>query len=254
MGGVELEMGERNQHGLGRYVPQDVRREIRSRCGFGCVLCGLAYYDYEHFDPDFKDAKEHNANGMTLLCMQCNQKRARGTLSAASVARANENPKCKQQGFASELFDFGPDPIEVRFAGVTFTDCETLIQIRGVNLLSFRAPEQPGAPLLLSGFFSDVTGATTLKIVDNEWSAGDENWDVEVEGPRITIRRGLGDVALQIRVHPPHALAVEKIDMEFEGYFLKGTEETLSYSMDGKSWSKLTAVSIQGCKVGIMFA
>lgn len=244
-------MAERNQHGLGRYVPQDVRREIRSRCGFGCVLCGLAYYDYEHFDPDFKDAKEHNPNGMTLLCMQCNQKRARGTLSAATVARANENPKCKQQGFASELFDFGPEPIEVKFAGVSFIDCNTLIRVDGVNILSFRPPEEPGTPVLLTGFLADTTGATTLTINDNVWSAGDENWDVEAVGQKITIRRGPGDIALQIRVMPPHALAIESIDMQFEGWFIKGDEKTLNISQDGKHWSSFSTCSMRSCDIGI---
>lgn len=244
-------MAERNQHGLGRYVPENVRREVRSRCGFGCVLCGLAYYDYEHFDPDFKDAKSHHPAGMTLLCMQCNQKRARGTLSAATVARANENPKCKQQGFTSELFDFGPDPIEVRFAGVTFVDCKVLIQVRGIDLLSIRPPEEPGMLVLLSGFLADTTGATTLKIVDNVWSAGDENWDVEVVGPRITIRRGPGDIALKVRVIPPNGIAIEKIDMQFEGYFLQGNEESLRISTDGKSWNTFSSVGVRGCGVGI---
>ncbi len=244
-------MGERNQYGLGRYVPQDVRREIRSRCGFGCVLCGLAYYDYEHFDPDFKDATEHNPKGMTLLCMQCNQKRARGTLSAATVARANDNPKCKQQGFASELFDFGVESIEVKFAGVSFVNCKVLIQIYGVDILSFSPPAEIGSPVLLSGLLSDVTGATTLKIVDNVWYAGDENWDVEVEGARVTIRRALGEIALQLKVYPPHALAIERIDMQFEGYFLKGNEDTLSISTDGKNWSEFTGCSVHNCGVGI---
>lgn len=246
-------MGERNQHGLGRYVPQAVRREIRSRCGFGCVICGLAYYDYEHFDPDFKDAKEHNPAGMTLLCMQCNQKRARGTLSSQTVALANQAPKCRQQGFASELFDFSSEPIEVKFAGVSFYNCRTLIRVSGVDLLSFKPPEEPGTPVLLSGYLSDITGATTLKIVDNIWSAGEENWDVEVKGQRIIFRRSPSDIALQIRVAPPHALAVEIINMEFEGYHLNGNEQTLAYSRDGTSWSTLTAVSISGCDVGIAF-
>lgn len=244
-------MAERNQHGLGRYVPRDVRREVRVRCGFGCVICGLAYYDYEHFDPDFKDAKEHNPEGMTLLCMQCNQKRARGTLSAATVARANDNPVCKQQGFASELFDFGPDPIEVRFAGVSFVDCKVLIQVHGVDLLSVRPPEEPGSPVLLSGFLADATGATTLKIVDNVWSAGDENWDVEVVGPLITIRRGPADIALQVRTLPPRAIAIERIDMLFEGYFLSGDENVLRISADGKNWSTFSSIGMHGCGVGI---
>jgi hypothetical protein len=185
--------------------------------------------------------------------MQCNQKRARGTLSAQTVALANKAPKCKQQGFASELFDFSPDPIEVKFAGVSFYNCSTLIRVSGVDLLSFKAPEEPGTPVLLSGYFSDITGATTLKIVDNVWSAGEENWDVEVQGPRITFRRAPGDIALQILVAPPHSLVIESIDMEFEGYYLKGSEHTLAYSQDGISWSTLTAVSISDCNVGIAF-
>lgn len=244
-------MGERNQHGLGRYVPMDVRREIRTRCGFGCVICGLAYYDYEHFDPDFKDAKEHKAEGMTLLCMQCNQKRARGTLSAATVARANAHPKCKQQGFASELFDFGLEPIEVKFAGASFVDCGTLIQVRGVDLLSFKPPAEPGSPFLLSGLLSDATGATTLRIVDNEWFAGDENWDVEVVGPLITIRRGVGDIALQVRVMPPHALVIERVDMQCEGVFIKGEGDILKFSGDGLNWNTLQSVSMSSCRIGI---
>ncbi|MBW9244239.1 hypothetical protein [Pseudomonas paracarnis] len=243
-------MADKNQYGLGRGVDAAIKREIRRRCGFGCVICGLAYYDYEHFNPDFKDAKEHDPNGMTLLCMQCNQKRARGSLSAYTVARANEKPRCKEDGFASELFDFWPDPIDVKFAGVSFVNCRVLIRICGIDVLSVRPPEEPGSPVLLSGLFSDSIGAPTLKIVDNVWSAGDENWDVETVGPVITIRRGLGDIALRIRVSPPKSLTIEKIDMQFEGYYLKGDEKYLSLSKDGKNWNSFSS-SITNCDVGI---
>ena len=46
-------MGEKNKYGLGRYIESDTRRLIRKRCGFGCVICGIGFFDYEHFDPDF---------------------------------------------------------------------------------------------------------------------------------------------------------------------------------------------------------
>lgn len=243
-------MGERNKHGLGRHVPRDVKHEIRKRCGYGCVVCGLGLYDYEHFDPDFKDALRHDPAGMTLLCMQCNQKRARGTLSAETVARANQRPKCKEQGFASEMFDFGPEPVEVQFAGMTFYDCKILIQICGIDLLSFKPPEEPHSPVRLSGRFADATGATTLKIEDNVWSAGEDNWDVEIVGPRIVIRRGLKDIALAIRTVPPHRLIVEVIDMVFEGYHLKGNAETLKFSRDGKAWMSLTKCGAIGAHIG----
>lgn len=246
-----LKMAEKNIHGLGRYIPQEVRREIRKRCGFGCVLCGLAYYDYEHFDPDFKDAKEHNAQGMTLLCMQCNQKRARGTLSAATVARANENPKCKQQGFASEIFDFGVEPLKIIFAGSTFKNCTHILKIAGFSVLSIAPPEEPGSPMLLTGFFSDSTGATTLKIENNIFIAGDENWDVEIKGPVIKILRGLGDPALILRVQPPHGISVELIDMEFDGCKLKGDTETLNVWDGDRLMSTIRGFSAHNVTVGI---
>ena len=60
-------MANTNDHGLSRTIPEGVKREVRQRCGFGCVICGLGFYDYEHFAPDFVDATEHNPAGMTLL-------------------------------------------------------------------------------------------------------------------------------------------------------------------------------------------
>jgi hypothetical protein len=66
-------MGERNRFGLGRTIPAEIKLEVRKRCGFDCVRCGIGFYDYEHFAPDFKNATTHDPAGITLLCMQCNQ-------------------------------------------------------------------------------------------------------------------------------------------------------------------------------------
>ena len=121
-------MTDFNRHGLSRYVPSEIRLAVRQRCGFGCVCCGAGFYDYEHFDPDFKDATQHKSESITLLCMQCNQKKRRGLLSVETVRLANSNPRCLQQGFASEAFDFSHEaPIEVVFAGQTFVDCKILV-------------------------------------------------------------------------------------------------------------------------------
>jgi hypothetical protein len=246
-------MAERNQHGLSRHIPSDIRMKVRKRCGFGCVLCGTALYDYEHFDPDFKDATEHKDAGITLLCMQCNQKRARGTLSVESVRAANENPRCLQQGFASESFDFGVDPIEVALAGVTFTACPILIQVNGYSLLSIDAPQQKAEPFRMSGLFADENGQITLSIKDNVWSVGDDNWDVECIGPRITIRKGKGDVSLVLRQEPPKRMVVEQLNMQFEGVYLRGTTDLLETSFDGKNWRKFSSVSMSNCAVGMAF-
>ena len=244
-------MADLNKHQLSRRVPDPVKREIRQRCGFGCVICGLSLYDYEHFDPDFKDAKEHDPNGMTLLCMQCNQKRNRKMLSVETVRAANLEPICKQQGFASEHFDYGSEEIEVEFAGCSFIACDHLIVVDDIPILSIAKPNEDGAPFRLSGRFCDAEGAATLKIVDNIWSVGADNWDVECEGPRITIRRGLGDIVLVLKSEPPKKLIVERINMEFEGVFLKGDQQTLEISFDNIHWGQWTDCSMSHCHIGI---
>lgn len=244
-------MTMRNKHGLRRTVPADVRREVRQRCGFGCVICGLGFYDYEHFDPDFAEATEHNPAGMTLLCSQCNQKRARGRLSAATVAAANANPKCLQQGFSSELFDFGSEPIEVGFAGVTFYDCRHLVVVNGRPLLSVSPPRDPGEPVLLSGLFTDANGRVTLTIENNVWSVGTENWDVECVGPRLTIRSAPGDISLALRMVPPTRLIVEHLEMRIDGVHFRGDAETLEISMNGRDWNRWQGCSVRNCMIGI---
>ena len=246
-------MPERNKHGLGRYIPSDVRRIVRQRCGFGCVICGLSLYDYEHFDPDFKDAKCHDPDGITLLCMQCNQKRNRKVLSVETVQRANARPKCLEQGFANEAFDFGTDPIEVIFAGVSFCNCQTIIEVDGISILEIKPPSQNGEPFLLSGRFCDDTGQATLKIEDNIWSVGDDCWDVECEGATITIRKDHGEIALVISSEPPHRLKVERLDMEFEGVFFRGNANLLEVSFDNKNWSSWQGGSMTNCRVGMSF-
>lgn len=246
-------MAERNKHGLSRHIPADIEREVRQRCGFGCVICGVALYDHEHFAPDFKDAVKHDPAGITLLCMQCNQKRRRGVLSVETVQAANANPKCLAQGFASETFDFGTSLMEVKLAGATFRNIKTLVTIKGYPILSIRSPEASGQPYRLSGLFVDDIGNYTLKITDNVWSADVDQWDVECEGARITIRNRPRNICLVLKQEPPTRLIVERLNMYFEGVWLRGNADRLQYSHDGVGWSTIEGVIMQNGSHGIAF-
>lgn len=244
-------MTTKNRYGLSRRVPADVKRVIRQRCGFGCVICGFGFYEYEHFDPDFADATEHNPTGMTLLCSQCNQKRARGRLSAESVALANINPKCLEQGFANELFDFHSEPLEIIFGGMEFYNCKHLIVVNERPILTVQPSPMPNSPMLLSGVFCDELGRDMLKIEENEWSVKSDNWDVDIEGPRIIIRSAPRQISLVLKMNPPKGIIVERLDMTFEGVRFKGDEQTLKFTMDGNYWHKWSGCSVRNGYVGI---
>lgn len=245
-------MANTNDHGLSRTIPEAVKREVRQRCGFGCVICGLGFYDYEHFAPDFVDSTEHNPDGMTLLCPRCNQLRARGRLSRETVAQANQNPFCIRNGHAHEMFDFHSEPIEIMFAGVTFYDCTHLIMVNGRSILSVTPPLKENFPVLLSGLFCDSVGREALVINENEWSANIGTWDVECIGPRITIRTGLGNIALILRMNAPRGITIERVDMLFEGVRFRGNDKSLQICMDGENWQDWSGNNISHCHVGIM--
>jgi len=242
-----------NKYGLKRRVPEPIQREIRQRCGFGCVICGLAFYDYEHFDPEFSEARKHDPAGMTLLCSQHNQSKERGRLSTYTVRKANDNPKCLQQGFANEFFDFHDQPIRVHFSGLEFYDCKHLIVINGVPLLSVSPPEQIGGPIRLSGFLTDSQGRESICIKDNQFSLNAENWDVDTTREVITFREKLRDISLQIRLDPPRGIIIERINMLFRGVRLKGNKDKLDISYNnGRSWMTFSSCSVSHGYAGVV--
>ena len=124
--------------------------------------------------------------------------------------------------------------------------------MRGDAIFSVLPPEEVGSPFRLSGFFADDTGAITLKIEENQWIAGADNWDVEWVGKTVTIRKGHGDIVLVMTTIPPNKLIVEKLNMLVNGVHLVGTKDTLKVSFDGKNYSSFTTCSMRSCGTGIL--
>lgn len=206
-----------NRHGLSRTIPDDVKRDVRQRCGFGCVVCGNAFIQYDHLDPPFVKARQHIADGIVLLCGGCHDRKTRGALSEASVRAAAINPAARRRDFSFGPLDIGHEHPIVAIGDVTCTRVDTVVMIDLEPILQIQAPEFVGGPFRISARMTDRTGAEILRIVDNEWRARPQNWDVEVEGSRLTIRRGPRDIALKLRSEPPRRLVVERMKMTHRG-------------------------------------
>lgn len=56
----------KNKYGLSRNIPNHIKRAVRQKCGFGCVICGLFICDFDHYAPSFSEAKKHNPDGITF--------------------------------------------------------------------------------------------------------------------------------------------------------------------------------------------
>lgn len=233
-----------NKHGLSRTVPIGIQEELRQRCGFGCVICGTCFYDYEHFDPDFVDAVAHRPEGMTLLCMQCNQKRKRGLLSRQTVTLHNAGPKCLQQGFAREWLDYGTHPVSVAIGSCSSTWGE-VITVDNESILAVRPPPEIGMPWNLSAKFADDQGRPTLAIEDNHLVVYASTWDVRTRGPRIVVRSRKGKHSLVIKMEPPELIRIEKLDMSWAGREIKVDKRRLRFRRSSnEDWATLQNVHV----------
>jgi len=244
-------MEESNEHGLSRDIPDPVKREVRQRSGFGCVVCGGAVYQYEHVRPPFSEATEHRAEGITLLCGGCHDRKTRRILSVESVLGSMKHPKSREQGFSFGPFDVQGHP-DVLVGPFKAIKTKTVIRMFGETILGVDAPEELGGPFRLSAHLRDRDGNTTLSIQQNEWRTPSANWDVEVVGQTITVRRGPGHIAVRLRTDPPHALIVERLDMIYRGVRLYCSEsEGLVVQYPSGKQFRLYAATGEECVAGI---
>jgi hypothetical protein len=222
-----------NKYGLCRDIPEAIKRAVRQACGFGCVLCGSSIVEYDHVDPEFTEAREHDPARIALVCPQCHSKITTGFWSKEKVKAALATPCCKQTGFSSELFDLGNTHPSIVFAGVTLRNCVIPVMVRDLPLFQISAAEGDNAPFLLTAHFFNAAGHPSLSIQDNEWFASAANWDVEVSGGAITIRDSPRHISLRLVADPPVGLIVENLDMFLYGYHFQGSRDNLVVRLPG---------------------
>ncbi len=214
-----------NKHGLSRHIPDPIKLQIRQECGFGCVVCGMTIYTYEHIDPEFSDATEHDSSKMALLCGGCHLKVTKGIWSKEKIVKARLSPKCKQQGYSNDFFDVG-EPFGVSVGRIYYFKNETgdLLQIDGKIVLSLK--KVVGEPPQLSGTFCDHNGKVIFEIKENEWIGNSDTWDIESVGNTLTIKDAENSILLQINARPPHIIAIQIANLRYGDNALISNEAT----------------------------
>jgi hypothetical protein len=176
---VARKVEQLNKYGLSRNIPTEVKRTIRRRCGFGCVVCGNAIVTYEHIDPVYADAREHDPECMTLLCGGCQLESTKGTLSKKTIKAANNSPFCKRAGHAKHIFDLGGKRPKLLLGGNDFTDCGQMIRVDGETLFEIEPPERLSSRWRLSATFRNSNGDILCEIIENELKLNPDNFDIE---------------------------------------------------------------------------
>lgn len=198
----------------GRDIPSGIKREVRQRCGFGCVLCGTPLYHYDHLDG-WAETHRHDVNRIALLCAKHHDEKTRGVLAPEIVEQAAAAPVNVSQGeSASHTLHFAGTTCSVKIGSNTFI-ADPLpdggmvipISVDGQPLVSMRRQNEE---LLLSLTAFDWFNNGIALIEDNELKFAAAPWDITWIGRRIRVDLVSGWTLLELELEPPNAVSIHK--------------------------------------------
>jgi hypothetical protein len=206
-------------------IPTPIQREVRRRCGFGCVVCGLPLYDYDHL-LGWANVHRHVPDEITLLCGQHHREKGTGLLPPAAVEAANMNPHNLRAG-ASRPYDlhYSGDECEIVIGGNSFSTKDggygTIllpVSIDGTPLLAFILGD---GHLLLNLNAFDEYNQLVLQIKNNQLFQFAAPWDIQLVGHNLVVREAERKILVDIAFEPPSRIVVNR------GRFLRNGVEIL---------------------------
>jgi len=211
-------MAQINKYGLKRYIPENIKKEVRLRCGFGCVVCGGMFYDYEHFDPVFDECQSHNAEGITLLCGRHHTNKTRNFFPLSAVKKANNNPSAKRNGFWEDL-TFDSMPPTILLGSNKTRCCRDIFTIDNTRILCIDPPECVDSPYLISACFLDNDNNEILNIERNIIKGNFGNIDVVAKGGVVNIKsleKSITLLELSLK-NQPFQFEISELNMNYNG-------------------------------------
>jgi hypothetical protein len=233
-------------------IPNPMKRSIRQRCGFGCVLCGLPLYEYEHI-LGWANVNRHHEDEILLLCAEHHTEKTKGLLSDEIVRAANESPLNLRSDVTAPYTlqfagnDYRFDVGTITFSGNLDRDGSFVqpIRVDGTPILGVRLED---SHYLLNLYIADETGRIVMTIVDNELVFSSWVWDVEFVGRRIIVREGLRKVLIDIEFNPPEGLRIRRGRLLWNRIELLITE---NWAAILNNRTLLSRVSVVGCSTGL---
>lgn len=198
-----------------RHIPEGLKREVRRKCGFGCIVCGLPVFDYEHID-DFATVREHRIDNIVLLCPNHHREKTAGRMPVEVERRFAAKPFNADRSMTpAHRLHLMVGTHSVMRVG----NCITEWVFNGTDKGRFAALEVDGIRrigvdaedgfLLLDVLLHDVSGRVALRIERGELMVSTGVWDYRLEGARLKINSAVRLLWLDMEF-TPEGVAVDR--------------------------------------------
>jgi len=236
-----------------RNIPSPIKREVRKRCGFGCIICGDPLYEYHHL-KGWAKVKEHVAEDITLLCDRHHREVTSGLLPEKKVFEANANPQNLRDGYSSpQLLYYEGNCCTFIVGGNEFTTPETTeslfsapLVVDGIPLLAYTLES---GHLLLSAKVFDQFNMLVMEIHENHLVYTTSPWDIEVTGRTITIRENKREFLVRMTFDPPNRVTIDRARFLFNGVEILVDEDSILITNNNTLLQRNTAMN---CAAGLI--
>lgn len=217
-------------------IPLSVKREVRQRCGFGCVICGNPFIQYDHI-LGYAITKRHKASEITLLCPLCHAKKTSGKIPQYIVEAADKTPFNLRNTLTSKdrLYLQG-NTISVIIGNNEFAKLD---DGNGTFLIPVLIINKPIIEVVLNNniislnmSIYDRNDNVILSIIENELQAGTGVWDFTYEGTTVIIREKKYHILIEIEFdyNLPNKIHIKKGKLFYNGELLTISKNTIQYS------------------------
>jgi trigger factor len=208
-----------------RNIPLPIQREVRQRCGFGCIICGFPLYEYDHL-KSWANVKKHISEEITLLCDKHHREVTSGLLPREKVIEANKSRYNLKVGESKPYtLHFEGNSCSMQIGGNYFTTnyigqpTESIpLIVDGIPLIGFVLED---GHLLLNLNLFDRFNNIVLKIINNHLFYSINPWDIQLVGKTLIIREKARQFLIRIIFKPPNKIIIDK------GKFLSNGVEIL---------------------------
>ncbi|WP_139959211.1 cell division protein [Flavicella sediminum] len=197
-----------------RNIPLPIQREVRKRCGFGCVICGLPLYEYEHME-EWAKVKRHLATEITLLCDKHHKEKTNGLLPKKVVVEANKDPFNLRKGVTKPYnLYYSGDTAKITLGSSSFSLERVKDKTQLVPLLIDNIPII--GVILLDGHYLlnlilfDEYNNLILHIKNNQLVLTTELFDIQLIGKTLTIREAKRKIFIVLEFKTPNEIVISR--------------------------------------------
>lgn len=233
-------------------IPSEIKRIVRERCGYGCVICGAQPYDYDHI-MEYEIVKRHEADNLTLLCKHHHGEKTLKNLTKKEIRKANASPHNLKLNFTKpRLLYYSGKSVEVHIGGSIFRYHDlpdgfkfVPIQIDGCDIISFTCANDK---LLLSLNAFDRNNKKIVEINENEIVHSTDIWDAEWQANKLIIREANGRFLLRMLFQTPNIIKIDKGFFHYNNTDLILDDDALFIANNKSIMKKFT---IDNCTIGL---